>query len=133
MVQGVDNPRPRMDGRSCHTEVGMPDRQHSEHENRHMLRTLVLFLASTWSALAFAAVDVYQATPAELDSVNGLGPATSTRILQARKTGSFKNWADLGQRVPGIKDKRARLSDAGLTVDGTSYRAGAPAAGEAEK
>ena len=99
-----------------------------------MLRTLVLFLASTWAALAFAAVDVNQATPAELDSVNGLGPGTSTRILQARKAGSFKDWADLGQRVPGIKDKRAaRLSDAGLTVNGASYRAVPPEAGTGEK
>jgi competence protein ComEA len=99
-----------------------------------MLNKLVLFWVAMMSALACAAVDVNQATPAELDSVNGIGPGIAARILEERKKASFKDWADLEKRVPGIKDKRAvRLSDAGLTVNGASYGAPAPTASQPGK
>lgn len=69
--------------------------------------------------LAFAQVDVNKADQAALDGIRGIGPATSKRILDERKKGEFKDWADLQARVKGIKDKSAaKLSDAGLTVNG---------------
>lgn len=72
---------------------------------------------------AFAAVDINKATEADLDGLNGVGPATTQLILKERKKGEFKDWADLMHRVKGIGDARAtKLSAAGLTVSGASYK-----------
>ena len=93
-----------------------------------MFKKLLTFLAMMATAVAFAAVDVNKATPADLDSIKGIGPSTAEKIIKERKNGDFKDWADFEKRVPGVKDKRAaKLSAAGLTVGGASY-AGAPAA-----
>lgn len=98
-----------------------------------MFKKLLTFVAMMATAIAFAAVDVNKATPAELDSIKGIGPGTADKIIKARKAGDFKDWADFESRVPGIKDKRAaKLSAAGLTVGGASY-VGAPAAAPATK
>lgn len=68
------------------------------------------------------ALDVNIANEAELDSVKGLGPASTARILKAREAGPFQNWADLMKRVKGIRPASAkRLSDAGLTVQGRPF------------
>ena len=82
------------------------------------------------SAVACAATDVNKASQAELESVKGIGPGMATRILEARKTGSFNNWADLQGRVKGVGDGNARKFSAdGLTVNGQAYAGGdAPAA-----
>jgi competence protein ComEA len=72
---------------------------------------------------AMAAVEVNKATEADLDGLNGVGPATTQLILKERKKGEFKDWADLMHRVKGIGDARAsKLSAAGLTVSGASYK-----------
>ncbi|MDY7575936.1 ComEA family DNA-binding protein [Actimicrobium sp. CCI2.3] len=86
-----------------------------------------LLLAS--SCHAAASVDVNQADQAALDGIKGIGPRMSQAILDERqKSGKFKSWADLEQRVKGIKKKSAvRLSDAGLTVDGNPRKATEPA------
>lgn len=79
----------------------------------------VLALAST---AALAATDVNKATRAELEAVKGIGPSMATRILEARKTGNFNNWADLQGRVKGVGDGNARKFSAdGLTVNGSAY------------
>lgn len=81
-------------------------------------------------ATAFAGVEVNQANEAELDSVRGLGPDSTARILKAREARPFANWADLMSRVKGIKAaSAAKLSGAGLTVNGLPYapQATAPA------
>lgn len=71
---------------------------------------------------ATLALEVNTANEAELDSVRGLGPAATARILDARAQGLFKDWPDLMQRVKGIKPRTAaRLSDAGLTVNQQPY------------
>ena len=68
------------------------------------------------------ALEINDATEAQLDGVRGLGPSSTARILQARDTGLFSSWADLMARVKGIKSATAsRLSAQGLTVNGTSY------------
>jgi len=84
-----------------------------------MLKSLFAAATLLCSLTAFAAVEVNQVTEAELDSIKGIGPATSTRILQARKQGVFKDWADLLRRVKGLS--AAKLSKAGLTVNGTPF------------
>jgi competence protein ComEA len=97
-----------------------------------MLKKMFAALAMLCAAASFAAVDVNKATAADLDGIKGVGPAMSTRILDARKQGEFKDWADLMQRVKGVKDKTAeKLSGEGLTVNGKAFSAPAPAAAAA--
>lgn len=82
-------------------------------------------IAATLAALslqALAAVDVNKASQAELQGIKGIGPAMSAKILEARKTGEFKNWTDLIERVGGIGPGNAgRFSQAGLTVRGATF------------
>jgi len=71
---------------------------------------------------AALALDINQANEAELDSVKGMGPSLSAKVLTARAQGPFKDWADLMQRVAGIRTNKAQqFSDQGLTVDGQAY------------
>ena len=91
-------------------------------------RALAVIGWSLCMSIAHASVDVNRASQAELESVRGIGPQLSTKILQARLHGEFKNWADLAQRVSGIGSSHAaRLSQAGLTVSGTTFSPGAMA------
>jgi len=91
-----------------------------------MLKKLVLLATLFFAAACFAAVDVNKATEAELDGLKGIGPSLSGKILAARKTAPFKDWSDLMQRVKGISGKSAaKLSQAGLSVNGAGYPASA--------
>lgn len=97
------------------------------------IRLLLAAALAVLACNAFAAVDVNQANQADLESVKGIGPGLSGRILEARKAGPFKNWADLADRVAGIGAGNAtRFSQAGLTVAGSSFD-GAAAAKPAPK
>ena len=79
-------------------------------------------LASLLAVAGYGATEANQATEAELDSVKGLGPASTARILQAREQAPFKGWADFMRRVKGFKPATAaRLSEAGLTVNGEAF------------
>lgn len=101
-----------------------------------MFRTLVTFIATTvFAAFAHAAVDVNQASQAELESIKGLGTSLSTRIVQARANGSFKDWNDMIERVSGVgPGNAARYSQAGLTVAGKAYDgSGTPTAKKAPR
>ena len=94
-----------------------------------MFKKLLLAIATliVTMGLAFAQVDVNKASQAELDGVKGIGPKISKTIIEERKKGDFKDWADLEKRVKGIGEKNSvKLSQAGLTVGGQS-KAGAPA------
>jgi len=95
-----------------------------------MIKKLMLAVATLVASMnfAFAQVDVNKADAAALDSVKGVGPATSKTILAERdKNGPFKDWADFEKRVKGVSDKRAaKLSQAGLQVNGQAL-AGAEA------
>lgn len=99
------------------------------------MRTTAFFVSLVLAAsTCFAAVDVNQATEAELDSVRGLGPASTARILKARNQGTFKDWADLMARVKGIKPATAaKLSAQGLTVNDAPYPGAAPPTGTAKR
>lgn len=88
-----------------------------------MRKFLISALLSVASLSCLAGVDVNKASAADLDSIKGVGPSTSTRIIEARKTAPFKDWSDLVKRVPGIAEKRAvQLSAQGLTVNGEAYK-----------
>ncbi|WP_302172678.1 helix-hairpin-helix domain-containing protein [uncultured Hydrogenophaga sp.] len=88
-----------------------------------MRKFLISALLSIASLSCLAGVDVNKASAADLDSIKGVGPGTSTKIIEARKTAPFKDWSDLVKRVPGIAEKRAvQLSAQGLTVNGESFK-----------
>ena len=96
------------------------------------IRHLVAALLATLSFAAAAAVDVNQASRAELESVKGIGPALSGKILAARDEARFKDWSDLVDRVGGLgPGNAARLSSHGLTVAGAPY-AGAATLAQAD-
>ena len=68
---------------------------------------------------AASALEINQANTAELDSLKGMGPSLSAKVLKARTDGPFKSWADLMQRVSGVGRAKAKeFSDQGLTVNG---------------
>ncbi len=82
----------------------------------------VAALLALCAAAAFAAVEANDATQAQLESLKGVGPTVSDRILEARKAGRFQDWSDFLARVKGVGEvTAARLSKAGLTVNGAAY------------
>jgi competence protein ComEA len=100
-----------------------------------MLKKILAILAMLTAAMAFAAVDANKATVAELDGVKGIGPSISSKILDERKKGNFKDWNDLIERVKGVGEgNAAKFSAGGLTVNGSTFNgAAAPAAAPAAK
>jgi competence protein ComEA len=97
---------------------------------KRVLFALGAFFAAI--SMSFAAVDVNKATAAELDSVKGIGPAISKKIVDERAKGQFKDWNDMVTRVNGIGEGNAKkLSEGGLTVGGKAF-AGSPAKPEAK-
>lgn len=99
---------------------------------RQFILATVAALSFTFSA--FAAVDINKATQAELESVKGIGPSMSTKILDERKKGNFKSWDDVVERVKGVGDgNAAKFSGDGLTVGGASYKSTGAAAAPAVK
>ena len=98
-----------------------------------MIRNFIALLLAVFALSAFAAVDVNQASQAELETVKGIGPSLSGKILQARKSANFKNWDDLVERVAGVgPGNAARFSHAGLTLSGATYDGKAAAAKSAK-
>ena len=94
-----------------------------------MFRQLIAILFALFTLSAFAAVDANQASRADLETVKGIGPGLSGKIVEARKAGSFKNWDDLVERVSGIGPGNAvRFSQNGLTVAGAAFDGQAAAA-----
>ncbi|MDM7941048.1 MAG: helix-hairpin-helix domain-containing protein [Hydrogenophaga sp.] len=88
-----------------------------------MFKKIMASLLAFFAAISLAAVDINKATVADLDSIKGIGPSTSTKILEERKIAPFKDWTDLIRRVPGIGDKRAaKLSSEGLNVNGQAFK-----------
>ena len=89
-----------------------------------MIRNFIALVAAAlvaFSPLALA-TDANRATQAELETVKGIGPGLSGKILKAREAGSFKNWGDLVERVGGVgPGNAARFSQAGLTVGGAAF------------
>ena len=94
-----------------------------------MFRILAALILAAFAFAAQAAVDANKASQAELETVKGIGPGLSGKILDARKAGSFKDWTDLTERVGGVgPGNAARFSQAGLTVNDLAYSVPANAA-----
>ncbi len=90
-------------------------------------RALLLWACAPALAAGPTETDVNTASRAQLESVPGLGPALVQRLLAGRP---YQDWADLMQRVPGIKAGTARkLSASGLRVAGQPF--GSATGGEA--
>ncbi|WP_440111632.1 ComEA family DNA-binding protein [Acidovorax sp. BL-A-41-H1] len=99
-----------------------------------MLKRFLFAVLCLLSFASFAAVDVNQATAADLDGIKGIGPGLSGRILQERDAAPFKDWADFVGRVSGVGEKTAaRLSSEGLRVNGKKFSAAAFARAEARQ
>lgn len=63
------------------------------------------------------ALDLNTASEADLDTLHGIGPAITQRLMQARAQAHFTDWADVRQRVKGIGPKLvASLVAQGVTV-----------------
>ena len=98
-----------------------------------MLKKLLISIALLFATAAFAAIDVNQASEAELNGIHGIGPGLSERILAERDKGEFKDWADLIERVKGIGEKTAtKFSSGGMTVQGKRFNAAAWARAQAK-
>jgi len=70
---------------------------------KFLLAALTLFMSL--SMPVFAAVDLNNASQAELESVNGIGPSKAQAIIEYRKkNGPFKTVDDL-DKVPGFGAK----------------------------
>ena len=94
----------------------------------NIVKAILAAALALLTATAFATVDINKASQAELESIKGIGPSMSTKILAARKTGAFKDWADLQTRVKGVRaGNSAKFSADGLTVNGAAFSATAVA------
>ena len=69
------------------------------------------------------ALELNQASEAELDSLRGMGPALNREVRQARDQSPFADWTDFQARVTGVGAAKARaFSQQGLTINGQAYR-----------
>ena len=88
---------------------------------RYLLKQWVLG-ALVCAQLSVFALEINQANEAELDSIKGMGPAMTRKVLAARTERLFMNWTDLMSRVTGIgKAKAQQFSDQGVLVNGLAF------------
>ncbi|WP_313701412.1 helix-hairpin-helix domain-containing protein [Achromobacter sp.] len=88
------------------------------HALRRALGALLLSAGLGVAAPPAHAVDINQATAAQLEGVRGIGPRTAEIIVRERERGGgFESLDDLTERVRGIGQKKAQaLQAAGLTI-----------------
>ena len=80
-------------------------------------------LCAMWLCASSHALEINQANAAELDSLRGMGPALSTKVLQAREQRPFESWRDVMKRVSGFGPAKAQqFSDQGLKVNGQALK-----------
>jgi len=88
-----------------------------------MLKKCLTVAALLCAFSSFAALDINKASEAELDSIKGIGPGTSGKILDERKKAPFKDWTDFIVRVKGIGNaKAAQFSAEGVTVNDAAFK-----------
>ena len=93
-----------------------------------MLKKILALVTMLYAALSFAAVDVNKGTAADLDGIKGIGPGISSKIVDERKKGNFKDWNDFIERVKGVGEgNAAKFSAEGLTVNGAGFKGAAAA------
>ena len=72
--------------------------------------------------MAWAQVDLNQASELELDGLHGVGPALTRDLMRERQKAAFQNWADVMRRVKGMGPaKAAKLSSQGVRVQGLAF------------
>ena len=88
---------------------------------RYLLKQWVLG-ALVCAQLSVFALEINQSNEAELDSIKGMGPAMTRKVLNARAEKPFINWKDLMSRVTGMgKNKAQHFSDQGVLVNGLAF------------
>lgn len=98
------------------------------------IRTLIATVLTAFALTALAAVEANNASRADLETVKGIGPGLSGKIVETRKAAPFKDWNDMVERVGGIgPGNAARFSQAGLTVAGAGYTVAAAKTAAAAK
>ena len=94
----------------------------NQRARRAAFRNLLGGVVALMCCHSAMALDINQANEAELDSIKGMGPALSAKVLKARALGAFKDWSDLMQRVSGMRlSKAQQFSEHGLTVNGQAF------------
>jgi competence protein ComEA len=87
-----------------------------------MLRCSTLAVALVCASSNASALELNQANEAELDSLKGMGPSFTAKVLAARTQAPFTTWQDFIARVAGMGPAKARsFSAQGLTVEGQSW------------
>ncbi len=72
-------------------------------------------------AQASVALELNDATRAQLEQLDGVGVAMAERVLNERAKAPFRDWDDLQRRVKGLRGARsARLRAQGVTVNGVT-------------
>ncbi|MGE5336824.1 MAG: ComEA family DNA-binding protein [Gemmatimonadota bacterium] len=86
-----------------------------------MRHLLLLLLATVLAPATGRALEVNEATRAQLEQLSGLGVVRVERILRERERAPFQSWDDLQARVKGIGRAGAeKLGAQGLTVNGSA-------------
>jgi len=92
-----------------------------------MLKKILAVMAMLYAVTCFAAVDINKAAAADLENIKGVGPSLSSKIVDERKNGNFKDWGDFIARVKGVGEgNAAKFSAEGMTVNGAVFN-GTPA------
>lgn len=87
------------------------------------MRRLPAWLLVLLAPSVAGALEINEASRAQLEQLNGLGVARVEQILRERERAPFVDWDDLRARVKGIGVRGAqRLGAQGLTVNGRAPR-----------
>jgi competence protein ComEA len=85
-------------------------------------------LALLLAPLAALALEINDASRAQLEQLNGVGVTMAEQMLAERAKAPFAGWDDLRRRVKGIGSRRAAQWQAqGVTVNGEGDRRAATA------
>jgi competence protein ComEA len=99
----------------------MTTRHYITESAKNMMKLFLLLITLfAFTGAAFAAVNINTASQAELESLQGIGPAKAKAIIEYRKKkGSFKSVDDL-QGVSGIGPATVQKLRKDITVGGSS-------------
>lgn len=82
-----------------------------------MIKTLLAIVLCFFAGIAFAAVNINTATQAELETLQGIGPAKAKAIIEHReKVGPFASIDDL-EKVSGIGSGTIKQLRDAITVE----------------